>query len=138
MNHDIISCRLKVAVAPNGMMHYVFDVPEDEGPLLDEVEFKTLCDNLIEAFTVPGFNEVGIAYTGCHTSILGPGDMWGFPVWSNGRYDKLSIREARMLASILAQRLDLQPPASWAEVVTSRFLVSSRDDHMRPNPYVTG
>jgi hypothetical protein len=40
-----------------------------------------------------------------------------------------------MLAGILHQRLDLRPPESWAEVATSRFLVSSRDDLVRP-PYV--
>lgn len=110
----------------------------DDGPLLDEIEFTKLCEDLIEAFNTPyPPNE----REGCFTAILGPAGIAGFPTWREGRYGDLSVREARMMATILVERLGLvyDPDNgyhAWAEVATSRFLVSSRhDDVITPCPY---
>lgn len=129
--------KYELAETPEGLWHYVHDIPEREGPLLDEIEFKDLCDDLIDGFNTPyPPNE----RDGCFTAILGPANVPGFPVWADGRYTDLSVREAKMMAIIIRDRLGLiydpdNGAHAWSEVATGRFLVSSRDDVIVPSPY---
>jgi hypothetical protein len=111
-----------------------------EPPLLDEIEFTKLCEEALTAFRSDRSWPTDVPYPGCHTIILGPAGVYGFPVWSEGRYSDLSLREARMMARILHERLGLiYDPQSrdpgWAEVATGRFLVNSVNAEVVPCPY---
>lgn len=118
----------------------------NDPPLLDEIEFARLCEDIVSAFEEPYVDTPNVRLNrtvpreGCFTAILGPADVPGFPVWADGRYADLSVRESRMLATIMVEKLGLiyEPDLglhAWAEVATGRFLVSSRHDDVMPCPY---
>jgi hypothetical protein len=118
--------RYKLAQDDRGLNYYVHDIPEPEGPLLDEIEFAKLCERVIDLFrSDPWIGHRPNRYSGCHSIVLGGGSLH-LGSFEQGRYDMLSFREAEMMASIIHRRLDLMLPESWAEVATTRFTASSR------------